>query len=656
MSARDRPAPRGPSWARLVGAIAPLAVLTAGVAGSAAAFAVERDWHERDVAKRLALVEEDVQSQLQDLVDAQMGAAGATASALTIQPDLDRATFERFAAQLHAHYPTLLGIGYVRHVPSAELDAFVAAARSDGAPEYPVPDPGGRDALALILYNEPAQTLRSSWGFDLLTVPNAARALAAAEATGRPTLTDRVVLAIDRERPPTEQPVGHVIYAPVYAAETSVPTSAELIGWANVPFRAADLLAQVRVPDGIALTLDDGAGPLAAADRAAPNTATTSRLAIDAVDQTWWLDVHAASGFAADIADRSTLASVIAITVTVVLAGLVALLARANRRWTGAAEHATRSLTATKHRSEADQALLSSIVTTTDDAIVTTAPDGSITSWNGGAERLYGWSADAAIGRPLTLVLSPHGDDGHDVIESASGGRAVYRRDVRHRRADGELVHVSVTASPLPGRSGEPGGTSFIMRDVSSEVRSRAELAAYADELERSNRDLEEFATVVSHDLSEPLRVVGGYVGLITHRYTLGRPIDRAAIEYLDAISAGVERLRLLIEGFLELSRLRADRRSLGPVDLDDVAASALANLASAQQSERYGVPIANILRTQAAELRERRRQLAEEQAMKIPVKVVFPLVFCILPALFIVIIGPAVLRFIENGGITGGG
>ncbi len=68
-------------------------------------------------------------------------------------------------------------------------------------------------------------------------------------------------------------------------------------------------------------------------------------------------------------------------------------------------------------------------------------------------------------------------------------------------------------------------------------------------------------------------------------------------------------------------------------------------------QAQRYGIPIAQVLRVQAGELRDKRKLKAEERAMKMPVKIIFPVVLCILPALFVVVIGPAVVRISQHLG-----
>jgi len=101
------------------------------------------------------------------------------------------------------------------------------------------------------------------------------------------------------------------------------------------------------------------------------------------------------------------------------------------------------------------------------------------------------------------------------------------------------------------------------------------------------------------------------------------------------------ELVRTLQEMQLGATRGQALRALLDRTDAPDLRRFVLALV----QAESYGLPIADVLRTQAAELRVKRRQRAEEHAMKIPVKVIFPLVLCILPTLMIAVLGPAGIR-----------
>jgi tight adherence protein C len=97
---------------------------------------------------------------------------------------------------------------------------------------------------------------------------------------------------------------------------------------------------------------------------------------------------------------------------------------------------------------------------------------------------------------------------------------------------------------------------------------------------------------------------------------------------------------RTLREIQLGIPREQALRKLADRTDVADLDSLVLAVV----QSERYGLGIGQVLRVQSEELRERRRQRAEEQALKIPVKIIFPLVFCIFPAVFIVLLAPAVI------------
>ncbi len=121
--------------------------------------------------------------------------------------------------------------------------------------------------------------------------------------------------------------------------------------------------------------------------------------------------------------------------------------------------------------SASNEAQLAAIVMSSEDAIVSYGLDGTIMTWNPGARKLYGYSADEAIGQSLTL-LETAGKRGemYEIIMRIAAGESARTFETRRRRKDGKEVHVALTVSPIRDREGVLVGISGISRDVSARV------------------------------------------------------------------------------------------------------------------------------------------------------------------------------------------
>jgi two-component system CheB/CheR fusion protein len=132
-------------------------------------------------------------------------------------------------------------------------------------------------------------------------------------------------------------------------------------------------------------------------------------------------------------------------------------------------------------RNEEASRHLAAIVESSDDAIVSKDLNGIITSWNGGAEKLFGFSADEVINKPITIIIPP--DRYHEeqrILDRIHASERVDHFDTVRRRKDGTLVNVSLTVSPIKHADGRVIGASKIARDISERVRSaRRRLAQY---------------------------------------------------------------------------------------------------------------------------------------------------------------------------------
>ena len=142
---------------------------------------------------------------------------------------------------------------------------------------------------------------------------------------------------------------------------------------------------------------------------------------------------------------------------------------------------------------ESEQRLrwLASIVESSDDAIISRNLDGVITSWNKGAERLFGYLAEEVIGKPVAILIPPERQHEETAIrERIRRGDRIDHYETIRRRKDGNLIDVSLTISPMRDAEGKVVGASKIARDITERKRSEAQISALAHEAEHRAKNL----------------------------------------------------------------------------------------------------------------------------------------------------------------------
>ena len=213
------------------------------------------------------------------------------------------------------------------------------------------------------------------------------------------------------------------------------------------------------------------------------------------------------------------------------------------------------SLLASLHRSEEKNRLLAMQVEQSSDAIFSHDQSSIVTSWNRGAARLYGYSAAEAVGRPLReLELWDRRSARDENTVSRDGSALPASFETCARTRSGQLVEVSVVATPFLDDGGRPLGELTIVRDIS--VLKQKEAAA-----EAANRAKSEFLATMSHEIRTPMNGVIGMTSLL-----LDTELSREQRDYAETVHRSGEALLTIINDILDFSKIEAGRLELEPM------------------------------------------------------------------------------------------
>jgi PAS domain S-box-containing protein len=170
---------------------------------------------------------------------------------------------------------------------------------------------------------------------------------------------------------------------------------------------------------------------------------------------------------------------------------------------------------------------LVSVVEFSDDAIISKDLDGIITSWNRGAERLFGYSAKGAIGLPVTVLMPPeYRDEEKEILESIRRGNSVEHYETVRWCKDGRLVDVLLTVSPIRDAERNVVGASEIVRDITERKRTEAQISVLAREAEHRAKNLlasvQAIVRLSESDTPDGLRqAIEGRIGALANVHSL---------------------------------------------------------------------------------------------------------------------------------------
>ena len=492
----------------------------------------------------------------------------------------------------------LQALGWSERVRRADLAEFEARVRAEGPPKYTVfdrpgaPPPGGDEVLA-IRFIEPMAGNDAALGVNVLSIPAARAAVAAARLSGQPAASEGFLLT---QHLPGQRPVGVVVYRAIYASNVADPAKLEAAfrGVAFVTLRMDDQLKALatQIAPYLKLCVVDG-GPGTGRHRlAGPEGCETQsaelRLVrtLDYAGRPWELSAYAriddlAEAHSADV----WMFALVGLLFTAMLGGFLLLTTGRTRRIETAVRERTAALQAEVYEREVAEAALReseqrfrNILNNVPIGVIYTDLRGSVKQSNPRFCELIGYSPEELLA--LSLADCTHPDDLDQDVELLGqlvrGEIPMYRRHERFITKPGATVWVQATVSLLRDARGKPRSIVGVVEDITEHLKLEA--AEHAREAaEASNQAKSEFLSRMSHELRTPLNAMLGFAQLL--ELDPRQPLSPAQQPWVSQIQKAGWHLLEMINDVLDLSRIESGnlRLQIETLNLAELLAATVA-------------------------------------------------------------------------------
>ncbi|MEL4282311.1 MULTISPECIES: CHASE domain-containing sensor histidine kinase [Shewanella] len=459
-------------------------------------------------------------------------------------------------ARLSEYYPGIQGLGFAQLLTPATVETFTQEVQEEGFDDYRVTPVGDRDLYCAIKYLEPFDWRNQrAFGFDMCSESTRRAAILHAIATGLPTASGKVTLV---QETPDDAQAGILMYVPLYHGQpmTEEERKHQAIGVVYAPFRMNDLMQGIMGKrfSGLKLAIYDGMEAnneslMFSSHKALPSTNDVFyQSQLETMEgQVWRLEVSSESRFISS-AEQTQSVWLQVIGSAFILALFYSVLTMARNRYQES--RLTAELIANEKRFRL-------VIEASPSALFMVDRKGIITLVNTHAERLFGYARDELLGRSINMLLPEGLREIHQrhmgsYLAQPIAKNMSLRDDLFGCCKDGTRLAIEVGLTPIHFSN----GVSILatINNVSERKRIEAQRIEHTAELERINKELDQFAYIASHDLKSPLRGIEQLTSWLSE--DLSENMDENVQKYLGLIQSRIQRMVLLLDGLLMFSRI----------------------------------------------------------------------------------------------------